>query len=102
MMAENSKPLEERVAALEREVAELRAAVRSRPAPTDIASQVPMIRAAWAAPRPSAEEWANILKQMGVTGEPMGAEALQAMLLAEGLDPNSNEFSRGIIEMREE
>lgn len=30
------------------------------------------------------------------------AEKVRAMMLAEGIDPNSNEFSRGIIEMREE
>lgn len=30
------------------------------------------------------------------------AEQARRMMLAEGIDPNDNEFSRGIIEMREE
>lgn len=40
--------------------------------------------------------------EMGVTGQPIGAEKLQEMMIADGVDPESNEFSRGIIEMREE
>ena len=41
-------------------------------------------------------------KKMGITGEPIGAEKLQEMLAAEGVKPEENSFSRGIIEMREE
>lgn len=40
--------------------------------------------------------------EMGISGEPVGAEKLQAMMIADGVNPESNEFSRGIIEMREE
>jgi len=40
--------------------------------------------------------------EMGITGQPIGAEKLQEMMIADGVDPKSNEFSRGIIEMREE
>ncbi|RKU08727.1 hypothetical protein C6502_14230 [Candidatus Poribacteria bacterium] len=41
-------------------------------------------------------------KKMGITGEPIGAEKLQEMLAAEGVKPEENSFSRGIIKMREE
>jgi hypothetical protein len=44
----------------------------------------------------------RFLKQLGITGKPIGAKALREKLLKEGFDPESNEFSRGIIEMREE
>ncbi len=46
--------------------------------------------------------WARALEQMGIRGEPIGAEKLQEMMLAEGIKPEDNLFSRGIIEMREE
>ena len=41
-------------------------------------------------------------EDMGITGEPIGAEKVQEMLAAEGIKPEDNSFSRGIIEMREE
>ena len=43
-----------------------------------------------------------VLRAMGIEGEPIGAEALQRLMVSEGVDPQSNEFSRGIVEMREE
>jgi len=45
------------------------------------------------------EEW---LKQLGINNVPIGAEKLQEMALEEGIRPEDNSFSRGIIEMREE
>jgi hypothetical protein len=44
----------------------------------------------------------KLLKQLGIKGKPIGAKKLKERMLAEGFDPESNEFSRGIIEMREE
>ena len=44
----------------------------------------------------------KFLKQLGIRGKPIGAKKLREMAIREGLDPASNEFSRGIIEMREE
>ena len=41
-------------------------------------------------------------EKMGITGEPIGAEKLQEMLAAEGVKPEENSFSQGIIKMREE
>jgi hypothetical protein len=46
--------------------------------------------------------WKKVMKQLGIKGKPIGAKKLKERMLAEGFDPESNEFSRGIIEMREE
>jgi aminopeptidase N len=45
------------------------------------------------------EEW---LKQLGINNVPIGAEKLQEMALEEGICPEDNFLSKGIIEMREE
>jgi hypothetical protein len=39
---------------------------------------------------------------LGATNEPIGAEKVQEMAVACGVNPEDNLFSRGIIEMREE
>jgi len=44
----------------------------------------------------------KFLKQLGIRNKPIGAKKLREMALKEGLDPNDNQFSREIIEMREE
>lgn len=44
----------------------------------------------------------EVFKKMGITGEPISAEKLQEMFAAEGIKPEENLFSRGIIKMREE
>src|SRR5206468_1800822 len=46
--------------------------------------------------------WNEFMKRLGVQGEPIGAKKLREILLREGSKPENNEFSRGIIEMREE
>lgn len=46
--------------------------------------------------------WERFLESLGVHGEPIGAKELRDRMIAEGHDPNSNEFSREIIAMREE
>lgn len=40
--------------------------------------------------------------EMGISGEPIGPAKLREMMLADGVNPEDNEFSRGIIETREE
>lgn len=45
---------------------------------------------------------AKAFEEMGITGQPIGAEKVQEISLACGLQPEDNTFSRGIIEMREE
>ena len=45
---------------------------------------------------------AEVFERMSIRGEPIGAENVQKMIAACGIKPEDNEFSRGIIEMREE
>ena len=45
---------------------------------------------------------AQAFEEMGIRGEPIGAEKVQAMIAACGVKPEENAFSQGIIEMREE
>ena len=46
--------------------------------------------------------WDKYIKELRKRYKPIGARKLQEMSLKEGVDPNKNELSRGIIEMREE
>jgi hypothetical protein len=50
----------------------------------------------------SSTGWQKFMKQLGIHGKPIGSKKLREMAIREGLDPESTEFSRGIIEMREE
>lgn len=45
---------------------------------------------------------AKAFREMGIQGQPVGAEKLQEMVAACGFKPEDNEFSREIIAMREE
>ncbi|MFN7945671.1 MAG: hypothetical protein U0Z53_09980 [Blastocatellia bacterium] len=45
---------------------------------------------------------AKVMQESGVGGEPVGAERLREMILATGVTPENNEFSRSLIEAREE
>lgn len=49
-----------------------------------------------------AAAWAKMMEEMGISGEPVSIEELHEMMIADGVNPEDNEFSRGIIEMREE
>jgi hypothetical protein len=46
--------------------------------------------------------WLEFMEQLAIEGQPIAARELRAMLLREAINPASNEFSRGIIAMREE
>ena len=43
----------------------------------------------------------KILERMGISGDPIPAEELQARMVRNGIQPKGNEFSRAIIEERE-
>jgi hypothetical protein len=95
--------LEQRLAAVEREVARLRLKLDQNGTEESPAERAARTRreseqahARWVA------GWAAALKEMGIEGQPVGAEKLQEMMRASGIKPEDNEFSRGIIEMREE
>ena len=77
------------------------------PPPTDIAAEEEALGEELL--RVSREEqaefvagWEKFMKQLGIRGKPIGAKKLREMLLKKGFDPESNEFSQGIIGMREE
>jgi hypothetical protein len=107
-MSEELADLQRRVAALEREVAELRlatgaAAPDDDEPPDELTRQIPMLREAWKNRHKYAEAWRQFMRHLGIEHvKPIGAEKLRQMMIERGFDPNSNEFSRGIIEMREE
>ena len=94
-MTTTLEELEKRVAALERELSYLRQVLGIwTPGETPVE-----------ATRAQAEEaaaWERVKEQMGIHGEPIGAEKLQQRMLASGIKPEENLLSRGIIEMREE
>jgi hypothetical protein len=46
--------------------------------------------------------WEKFIKQLGIRGKPIGAKALREMLLKRGFDSKRNQFSQGIVAMREE
>jgi hypothetical protein len=46
------------------------------------------------------EQFRRLFQGLGIEGDPVGAERLQAMMLAAGLEPN--ELSQAIISTREE
>jgi hypothetical protein len=45
---------------------------------------------------------AQAFEEMGICGEPIGAEELQKRMMAHGVKPEENILSQGIIAMREE
>jgi hypothetical protein len=92
-MSTTLEQLEQRVAELETEVSRLRLASERRG---------PGRREADPAQEQFAAGWAKALEQLGIRGKPIGAEKVQQMIAACGFKPEDNEFSRGIIEAREE
>jgi hypothetical protein len=46
--------------------------------------------------------WKKFMEELRIQGQPIGAKKLRDLLLQEGVHPNDNEFSRGIIATREE
>src|SRR5262245_62058014 len=93
--------LEQRVAELEREVSRLRQLLEARASPETSADDGVLLLTE-AEQAEFAAEWKRMMEEMGIRGEPIGAEALRARMLASGIKPEDNAFSRGIIEMREE
>jgi hypothetical protein len=102
-MATTIEDLEKRIVLLEDEVKQLRQYVEGPPADETPAERgLRTLRESRRQRKAMQDAWAKWMKEMGIEGEPIPAEELQAMMAAEGIDPEKNEFSRGIIEMREE
>jgi hypothetical protein len=78
------------------------AARRRHPADEDLALAEEIIRTSRDEHAAIVAESEKFLKQLGITGKPIGAKKLRERLLKKGFDPEGNEFSQGIIAMREE
>jgi hypothetical protein len=94
-MASTLIDLEQRVAALERELSSLRQILEAWTSGEMLLEDEKAQEEAEAA-------WERVKEEMGIRGEPIGAEKLREMMLARGIKPEDNMLSRGIIEMREE
>lgn len=97
-MAATLEDLEKRLTAVEQELAMWRLANAETPSERGARLweqsllEQPQITAAWE----------KAMEELGISGEPISAEELQKMFADCGVKPEDNEFSRGIIEMREE
>jgi hypothetical protein len=106
-MSPTPETLEQRVAALEQEVTALRRLV-SKLLWTQPGEETPLERGRRLLRQATLDQplieagWDKAMEQMGIHGQPIGAEKVQQMIAACGFKPEDNEFSRGIIEMREE
>jgi hypothetical protein len=100
-MATTLEELEKRVMALEQEVAVLRGKA-GPPERARFGDNIPMIREARAQQPAISAAVAEAYAKMGITGPPVGPEKLREMMLASGVDPNDNAFTREILAMREE
>ncbi len=99
----NLEDLEKRLTAVEQELAILREYLFGpHPDETPAERGARLLRHARLSQASLSAAWDRALQEMGIRGEPIGAENVQRMIAAEGFKPEDNEFSRGIIEMREE
>jgi hypothetical protein len=97
--------LEERLTAVEQEVTRLTAALRrlSPPRePGDESRVARLIRQAEESRAATIAAAERVMKRLGIEGPPIDAKAVRESIIAGGLDPSSNEFSRELIAMREE
>ena len=97
--------LEQKVAALEQELAQLKVGLSGdAPAqqPREPSRGARLIREAAESHNDVAAGWQKLLENLGIQGQPIGAKKQREVLLANGINPDDNEFSRDIIAMREE
>jgi hypothetical protein len=102
-MATTLDLLERRLSVLEQEVASLRQQVRCLTEEETPAQRgESLLRQAECNQPAISSAIAKAFAEMGISGQAIGAEKLQEMFTACGIKPEDNEFSRGIIAMREE
>jgi hypothetical protein len=102
-MATTLNELAKRLEQVEQEVARLGQLLeRLSPAEASADCRVPLLSEARANQAAISAAAAKAFEEMEITGEPIGAERVQEMMLACGIDPKDNAFSRGIIDMRDE
>jgi hypothetical protein len=96
-MATTLEEMEKRLARLEEEVAFLRQSIlRPQVEETPAERGARLIREAALSQPQTAAAWAKAMEQMGISGEPVGAERLQEMMTASGIKPEDNILSREI------
>jgi hypothetical protein len=97
--------IEQRLAALEQEVSRLKIRLTLEPSAQG-ASEEPLgaslMREAKEGHADFAAGWRAFMEGLGIKRQPVGAKKLREMLLQAGMKPEDNEFSRGIIAMRDE
>ncbi len=101
-MATTLEELEKRVTALEQEMAKVRGEAAPPPDPKPWWWDIPMLRKSREQQAELSAAVAKAFAEMGITGPPVGHDKLMEMMLASGVDPNDNAFSREILAMREE
>lgn len=105
-----AKTLDQRVAALEEEVTRLKAGLRpeaaiqqaGQPSLDEESLGDQLRREAREGHAELVATWAKVMKELGIHGKPIGAKKLRELMIADGMDPNGNSFSRELIAMREE
>ena len=100
-MSETLEILEQRLAAVERELADVRERLRVL-TPGEEAPGVRLLRQARRNQSALALTAQEVFASLGISAEPVEAEEAQRRMLAEGVRPEDNAFSRTISEMREE
>lgn len=99
-MAITLEVLEQRLTALEREVADLKAElVRSA---NSASRGARLIRESQAQHAAVVAAWQAVRERLGIQGQPIGAKELRQRMIAAGMNPDDNSFSRELIAMREE
>ncbi len=102
-MMDTLETVKQKIARIERELAEVRQDLERLASPQE--SQGPkshLIPVQWV-DRRNWPVWFNEwFQEMGIRAQPVGAEKLQGMMLRDGIRPEDNLLSRGIIAMRDE
>lgn len=102
-MGTTLEDLEQRLIRVEQETARLRQLVENPPAEETPAERgARLLREAKTNQPAISAAVTKAFAETGITGEPIGAEHVQEMIIACGINPEDNEFSRDIIAMREE
>ena len=100
-MSETLESMEQRLLAVERELANVRERLRMLTAGEE-APAVRMLREARVNQVALAVTAEMVFTNLGISSDPVDALATQQQMQAEGVRPEENAFSRGIIDMREE
>jgi hypothetical protein len=95
-MASTLVELEQRLIVLEQEMRDLRRLVVQADCAHQAEGEVSGLPTSWSA------YWARVLQQLGIEGQPIGPEKVQAMIAAYWFKAEDNAFSLDIVAMREE